>query len=168
MVSPVSNSLNSLFAASFSDVTRTTALTNPTKTTALDALKRIAPDVPSQAIQGAGQQAQQQGQGTNQGRFGTSDERQPSLSDYLRPKPSLAPADEVALFTIEPGEAAFVPQIAPFSAVQAKAPSYLAQTVEEEQVQDQTSRRRQSYVAQLYAQTGDIAFSSDSVVNYAA
>lgn len=168
MVSPVSNSLNALFAASFSDVTRTTALTNPNKTNALDALKRIASDLPSQAIQGTGQQSQQQGQNPSQERFYTGDERQPSLSDYLRPKPSLAPTDEVALFTIEPGEASFTPAQVPFASVQAKTPSYIAQTVEEEQVQDQTSRRRQSYVAQLYAQTGDIAFSSDSFVNYAA
>lgn len=164
MVSSVGNSLNSLFASSFSEVTRTTALTNP-KSAAIDALKRIAPELPSQAVEAHGGQQQNEGKTGQQGRFGGFDDRQPSLSDYIKPKATISPADEAALFSIDPALFAQTIKEQPSRAPQA---SYLLQNASDERTQEQLSRRKQSYVAQLYAQASDITFSSDSFVNQAA
>lgn len=169
MVSSVTNSVNYLVAATFSDVARANAVGNPKAASALDALKRITPELPGQQVDQVGQQSQQGGRSGQQGRFGAFDERQPSLSDYVRPKLALAPSEEMALFATDLANQA-TPVAAPIQPpqIQARQASFLEDTVAEEQVQEQASRRKQSYVANLYAQTGDIAFSGDRFVNQAA
>lgn len=168
MVSTVTNNLNYLAGTSFSEVGRTGAIKNGKPTEALDALKRITPDLAGQQVEQVGNELQQDGR-DSQGRFGTFDERQPSLSDYVRPKVALAPSDEVALFAVD-GTAASEQDGVAQPQVQADQASFLKGKEDQAQqhLQDQISRRKQYYVAQLYAQTSDITFSGDSFVNQAA
>lgn len=170
MVSSVTNNLNYLIGASFAEVTRTGALKSGKAAEALDALKRITPDLAGQQVDQVGNELQQDSR-SNQGRFGTFDDRQPSLSDYVRPKTSLSPSDEVALFAVDASAPATSAQGGLAQPqVRVQQASFLKEVEEQaqQQLQDQTSRRKQSYVAQLYAQTGDITFSGDRFVNQAA
>ncbi len=161
------NSLNQLYAASFSDITRVNAVT-PVKGNAAEALKRIAPELPGQIIEPASRD--QQNQGRNQGRFNPfGDDKQPSLGDFVRPKPTLAPSDEMALFALNEADSINIAAQVQQPTISLEKASYLAATqAQQEQARDHLSQRKQSYVAQLYAQTGDITFSADSVVNQAA
>lgn len=167
MVSSVTNNLNYLIGASFAEVTRTSALRSGKAAEALDALKRITPDLAGQQVEQAGNELQKDSR-SNSGRFGTFDDRQPSLSDYVRPKTSLSPSDEVALFAVDAATSTQGGLAQP--QVRVQQASFLKETEDQaqQQLQDQTSRRKQSYVAQLYAQTGDITFSGDRFVNQAA
>lgn len=164
MVSSVTNSLNYLVSASFSDVGRAASVKGEKTTEALEAIKRITPDIAGQQIGGKLPQSES----GSQGQFSVSDERQSSLSGYARAKISLGPADEAALFSVDAGSAA--PDGATQSQAELQHSLFTEQVTEREQlqVQEQIARRKQSYVAQLYAQTGDITFSGDRFVNQAA
>lgn len=164
MVSSVTNSLNYLYAASFSEVPRTSALTPKN---GLDALKRIQPELPGQVVDPTGRQPQQGRDQQGYGRFEAFDERQPNLADYVRPKPALSPADEMALFAVDMAAANNAPAIAA-PPIRVQDASYVQETAQEERQQDRLAQRKQSYVAQLYAQTGDITFSSESLIRQAA
>ena len=163
MVASITNSINALLATSLSDARRTAALVDE-RQAEIGALNRVVNQTPvEQASDNANNQSRRQSQAFQR----YVDERQPSLSDLARPRAELNPSDEVALFSLPP-------EVASYASV--LSGSTLTNTVREEIISraqqaaanDSASLRRQSYVANLYAQTGDITFSSDRVLNQAA
>jgi hypothetical protein len=164
MIAPVNNSLNGLLAA-FSDVNRTSSLTPQTRNIPIEQTRRIAPeqlrDRPEISEDVLSKQSR-----SGAGRYGLPDERQPSLASFAKPKPLLAPSDEAQLFA----RAEDTVNAATQTKKSAERPidSELAKLANLAQPQASIEQRRQSYVAQLYAQTNDITFSSDRILNQAA
>lgn len=161
MVSAINSGLNSLFA-SFSELNK---VAPNTLRPPVDNAKRIIPEQARETIDGYAQQ-QSRNKSQQSTRFTLPDERQPSFASFSRPQVALNPADEVALFSLQ--------QAADTEAENASDALKLSQELPSQAttlppIQDNPqSRRRQSYVAQLYAQTNDIAFSGDKVLNQAA
>lgn len=162
MVSAITSGLNSLFA-SFSELNKVAPnnLRPP-----VDNAKRITPEQARETIDGYAQQQQNRGKSQQSPRFNLPDDRQPSFASFSRPQVALNPADEVALFSLLQAADAEAEKPLDFLELSQELPP---QGIALPSVQDNPqSRRRQSYVAQLYAQTNDIAFSSDKVLNQAA
>lgn len=154
MVSSVNTNLNSLFA-SFSDVTKVTA---PQAQFPVDPVKRVTTTPEREALNEAAQR--QQGRNRQAAdRFGLPEERQATFASFTRPRPVMAPAEEMALFA----QAADAP-------VQVTAPQSPDRSAELTQppAASPVVLRRQSYVANLYAQANDVVFSGDRSLNQAA
>lgn len=155
MVSSVNNSLNSLFAT-FSDVTK---VTTPQAQAPIDPVKRVTGTPEREALNEAGQRQQQGRNRQSTDRFSLPDERQATFASFTRPRPLMAPSEEMALFAQEPAKSTQAPpqEKAANSATEAQLP-----------VAEKTPQRRQSYVANLYAQANDVVFNSDRTLNQAA
>jgi hypothetical protein len=166
--------MNYLFTASFSDVSGVAPYGKP-KPAIFPPVAPIAGDESkSESSQGLNSRTTSQEQPTERkvaDKQMQTGERPARFNDYTRPRPSLSPADEATLFA----EDASNEQDAnlSFSFTQA-ASGYTAfsqsakQPDTERQSLNNLAKRKQSYVAQLYAQIGDITFSSDNIVNQAA
>lgn len=163
MVASTSSSINALFATSFSDVRKTSALVDQ-RLAEIGALNRAVSQTPvEQASDSTNNQSKRQSQAFQ--RF--IDERQPSLNDLAKPRAELNPSDEVALFSLPPEVANFASALSGSALTNSEREEIISRA-QQAAANDSASLRRQSYVANLYAQTGDITFSSDRVLNQAA
>jgi hypothetical protein len=146
MVSSITSGINALFA-SFSEIEALRAARagqsgHTSKNT--DSLA-VTQDAPSRR---------------NNGSFAALREREPSLANLGRPKATLSPVDELALFSE--------------NAADAPVEEYPVGLRESNAVETPSSAqynlqlRKPSYIAQLYAQTNDITFSSDTLYRQAA
>lgn len=156
MVSSVTNNLNSLFA-SFSDVGKVTA---PQAQAPVDPLQRVTGAPARETLDEARQRQQQQGRNGQSGeRFSLPDERQATLASFTRPRPLMAPSEEMAVFAQDESAPArpSAQEVLNNSAASAQL-----------QVAPAAPQRRQSYVANLYAQANDVVFNGDRTLNQAA
>jgi hypothetical protein len=146
MVSSINSGLNALFA-SFSEI---------------EALKNARVPTIAPATGGdVGSATPDQSSRKSQTPFVPQVSRESSFGDIARPKATLAPADELALFA-ENGELETAADEAyPVGLRDSGTPEPTAQ-------QYNFQLRKPSYVAQLYAQTNDITFSTDTILKQAA
>ena len=168
MISPINSSLNA-YLASFSELSRTSALHAQTRALPVEPTRRITPEQLREQPEIAQDVLSERGK-QNQARFGLPDERRPSFADFTKPRALIAPSDEAQLFAAANevvSEAIQISRITTESSRQADF-AHMAHVQQEQATQSQLSLRRQSYVAQLYAQTNDITFSNDHVVDHAA
>jgi len=165
MVSSIYSDLNTIFAASFSQVAKSTGVI-PAKTNALEQT-RSATQAPRDVVDSITQDEARNSRRNTPQRFSLPDERQPTFASFNKPQIQLNSADEMQLFALEdtdaaPAQAGELPQVGSEALAGGFSSGQVSATT------DQLSRRRQNYIAQLYARTNDIAFSSDRVLNQAA
>lgn len=164
MVTTVTNTLNALFASSFSDVRRTNAALDQRQID-VNALNRVTAQTPVEQPSDSTSNLTRRQQQQSLLRF--LDERQPRLNDFVRPRADLNPADEVALFSLPPEVASSASTLSGSTLTNLDREEIITRA-QQNAANDAAALRRQSYVANLYAQTGDITFSSDRVLNQAA
>lgn len=149
MVSPINN-LNALFASFSQFEVGKPARVTPT-----------TPSIVQEAVEGLQNDLSKSGRSPN---FQALLERESRFGDLTRPKASLAPSDELALFAENAQATVSTAPVEEYpvglregSEVSAEAQTYNFQL-----------SRKPSYVAQLYAQMNDITFSNDTLYKQAA